>query len=74
MSLFSWFSQKNSHAPQRDSKEAIAAELKTFNKNTMWPIAKVRPATTVNQLNYINSKHKKFAAKPKPTLENDSAK
>ncbi len=72
MSLFSWFTQKNNNSIKRDDKTVIEQELKTFNNNTMWPIAKVRKATTINQLQYINDAKDKQASEVSSTLTKKS--
>lgn len=69
MSLFSWFSQKKFSSPKRDDKKVIQRELDMFNNNTMWPIAKVRSATTVKQQQYINGVQEKSLNSKAPLTE-----
>jgi hypothetical protein len=61
MTLFSWFIKANSHASSKqmnkqgvsatsstvDLQNGLADELDIFNRNTMWPIAKVRTTTMI---------------------------
>lgn len=55
MSLFSWFIRTTRVNSPKNNKMSLEQELTTFNNNTMWPIAKVRNNTIVQQQTYINS-------------------
>jgi len=55
MSLFSWFIRTTKVKSPKNNKASLEQELTTFNNNTMWPIAKVRKNTVVQQQEYINS-------------------
>jgi hypothetical protein len=54
MALFSWFLRRTKVSSTKNSKTLIEEELSVFNNNTMWPIAKVR-INTVLQQEYVNS-------------------
>jgi septum formation topological specificity factor MinE len=54
MALFSWFLRRTKVSSTKNSKALIEKELSVFNNNTMWPIAKVR-INTVLQQEYSNS-------------------
>jgi len=55
MSLFSWFTNSTKINSPKNSKAILEQELVTFNNNTMWPVAKVRTNTTIQQQVYISS-------------------
>ena len=55
MSLFSWFIRPTRVKSPKNNKMSLEQELTTFNNNTMWPIAKVRKNTVVQQQEYISS-------------------
>lgn len=55
MTLFSWFIRATRVKSPKNNKVSLEQELTTFNNNTMWPIAKVRKNTVVQQQEYINS-------------------
>lgn len=55
MSLFSWFIRATRVNSPKNNKASLEQELTTFNNNTMWPIAKVRKNTVVQQQEYISS-------------------
>lgn len=60
MSLFSWFIRATKVKSPKNNKKTLEQELITFNNNTMWPIAKVRNNTVVQQQEFISSvKHLK---------------
>ncbi|MBA6225068.1 hypothetical protein H4J51_13705 [Colwellia sp. MB02u-18] len=54
MALFSWFLRRKKVSSTKNSKALIEEELSVFNNNTMWPIAKVRIKTALQQ-EYLNS-------------------
>ena len=54
MTLFSWFIKRNKTSPTKNNKTSLAPELPTYNNNTMWPIAKVRSNTVVQQQKYVS--------------------
>jgi hypothetical protein len=54
MALFSWFIRTTKVSSTKNSKTLIEEELSVFNNNTMWPIARVR-INTVLQQEYANS-------------------
>ena len=63
MALFSWFLRTTKVSSTKNSKTLIEEELSLFNNNTMWPIARVR-INTVLQQEYTNSPvHLKKATK-----------
>ncbi|TWX67597.1 hypothetical protein [Colwellia sp. C1TZA3] len=55
MALFSWFLRRTKVNSTKNSKTLIEEELSIFNNNTMWPIAKVRINTVLQQQEYVNS-------------------
>jgi hypothetical protein len=55
MTLFSWFIRAERVKSPKNNKTSVEQELITFNKNTMWPIAKVRTNTVVQQQEYIST-------------------
>jgi hypothetical protein len=54
MALFSWSLRATKVSSTKNSKTLIEEELSVFNNNTMWPIARVR-INTVLQQEYANS-------------------
>jgi len=54
MALFSWFLRRKKVSSTKNSKTLIEKELSVFNNNTMWPTAKVK-INTVLQQEYANS-------------------
>lgn len=55
MTLFSWFIRATNVKSPKNNKASLEQELTIFNNNTMWPIAKVRKSTVVQQQEYISS-------------------
>jgi hypothetical protein len=55
MSLFSWFIRTTRVKSPKNDKASLEQELTIFNNNTMWPIAKVRKNTIVQQQEYIST-------------------
>ncbi|MGB1263683.1 MAG: hypothetical protein ACPG52_12290 [Cognaticolwellia sp.] len=54
MTLFSWFIKRNKANATKNNKIPLEPELPTYNNNTMWPTAKVRSNTVVQQKEYVN--------------------
>jgi hypothetical protein len=55
MTLFSWFISSTRVNSGKNKKVLLEQELSTLNKSTMWPVAKVRTNTLIQQQKYINS-------------------
>jgi hypothetical protein len=55
MTLFSWFISSTRVNSGKNNKVLLEQELSTFNKNTMWPVAKVRTNTLIQQQKYITT-------------------
>lgn len=55
MALFSWFIRRKNVKSAKNNKASLEQELSIFNNNTMWPIAKVRRNTTVQQQEYVKT-------------------
>ncbi|ASP49244.1 hypothetical protein B5D82_16585 [Cognaticolwellia beringensis] len=55
MALFSWFMRKANINSTKNNKATLEQELSTFNNNTMWPVAKVRSNTVIQQQVYVNA-------------------
>ncbi|MBA6329424.1 hypothetical protein H4J46_15965 [Colwellia sp. MB02u-6] len=63
MALFSWFLRRTKVSSTKNSKALIEKELTVFNNNTMWPIAKVRINTVLQQEYASSAAHFKKATK-----------
>lgn len=55
MALFSWFMRKTNINSTKNNKASLDQELSTFNNNTMWPVAKVRSNTVIQQQEYVKA-------------------
>lgn len=55
MALFSWFLNRKKVGSGNKDESTLVQEPLTYNKNTMWPVAKVRENTFQQQQAYINS-------------------
>lgn len=55
MKLFSWFMKSNDINPKKVVNIPQDSSGNSINANSMWPIAKVRYQTTMNQKTYINT-------------------
>jgi len=70
MTLFSWFVRRTSVNSARNNNTSLEQELSTFNNNTMWPLAKVRTNTLIQQQQYIRTtSHLQQASKVGATKE-----
>lgn len=55
MALFSWFIRRTNVKSAKNNKASLEQELSIFNNNTMWPVAKVRKNSTVQQQAYVKT-------------------